>query len=369
MATDTVIQSDLPIPPGEYLEEVLEEYGMTKDELARRMQRPASKLSRIFSGVKAITPETALQLETVLGVPAHVWTSLEAQYRLALARREQSEQAELLKEEVALVKRFCYAELAQLGAVPESVGPLEKVQAMRRFFGVSRLTLVEGVRDYQPAFRIGAARANAPSPHAIAAWLRFGELKARSIRCAPFNSDALYRSLGTISELTRKNPSTYHSVLQKTLAAAGVALVLCEHFPGTRAHGATFRMHKGKAVLMITPRGAYADIFFFSLFHEIGHLLLHRGDEMIIEANDPGKTNMRREEEADRFAADALIDAESYRLFTEAGSFMRAEIEDFARKIGVHPGVVVGRLQHDELLAHNQHNTLRLRMKLSVSEG
>lgn len=85
MTIKNEIYSDLPIPPGEYLEEVIAELGMSKDELAKRMNRPAAKLSAIFGGEKAITPETALQLERVVGVPAYIWTGLEAEYQLTLS--------------------------------------------------------------------------------------------------------------------------------------------------------------------------------------------------------------------------------------------------------------------------------------------
>ena len=77
MKTESVAHSDLAIPPGEYLEEVIGELGMTKDELATRMARPASKLSQIFKGEKAITADTALQLEKVGGVPAQIRQGLE----------------------------------------------------------------------------------------------------------------------------------------------------------------------------------------------------------------------------------------------------------------------------------------------------
>src|SRR5690606_38631493 len=83
------IHSDLPIPPGEFLEEVLEDLGMSKDELAKRMNRPAAKLSAIFRGDKALTPDTALQLEKVTNVPAHIWNGLESEYRLTLARLQE----------------------------------------------------------------------------------------------------------------------------------------------------------------------------------------------------------------------------------------------------------------------------------------
>lgn len=99
MMTDIEIHSDLPIPPGEYLEEVLEYLGMTKDELAWQIDLPATKLSPIFRGLKAIIPDTALQLEKVIRVPAHIWTALEAEYRLAWVRQqEQNEQMRSKKD-------------------------------------------------------------------------------------------------------------------------------------------------------------------------------------------------------------------------------------------------------------------------------
>jgi len=88
MGIDTALHSNLAIPPGEYLEEVLDELGISKAELARRMNRPPGKLSAIFRGKKAITPQTAIQLEQVLGVGAHIWLGLETEYRLTLAREQ-----------------------------------------------------------------------------------------------------------------------------------------------------------------------------------------------------------------------------------------------------------------------------------------
>ena len=87
MKTNQVHYSDLPVPPGEYLLEVLREQGLTQAKLARRMGRPVQPINEIVHGKKAITGETALQIEQALGVPAHIWMSLEVEYRLTLARR------------------------------------------------------------------------------------------------------------------------------------------------------------------------------------------------------------------------------------------------------------------------------------------
>ena len=81
--------SDLPIPPGEILEEELAARGMTQRELAARLGRPAQVVNEIVKAKKAITPETAIGLEKVLGIDAHFWVNLEANYRLTLARKQQ----------------------------------------------------------------------------------------------------------------------------------------------------------------------------------------------------------------------------------------------------------------------------------------
>ena len=92
MAIEKRFYSDLPIPPGEYLAEVIAVKGISQAELARRLGRPFQAVNEIIKGEKAITPATALQLERALDVPAHIWTGLESRYRLIKARLEEKKQ-------------------------------------------------------------------------------------------------------------------------------------------------------------------------------------------------------------------------------------------------------------------------------------
>ena len=85
------VWSDLPIPPGEVLAEELNARGMTQKELATRLGRPAQAINEIIKAKKAITPETAIGLEQVLGIDAQFWTHIEADYRLTLARNRDRE--------------------------------------------------------------------------------------------------------------------------------------------------------------------------------------------------------------------------------------------------------------------------------------
>ncbi|MCK5328575.1 MAG: HigA family addiction module antidote protein [Candidatus Latescibacteria bacterium] len=354
-------QSDLAIPPGEYLEEVISELGMTKTELAKRMNRPAPKLSAMFTGAKAIQPDTALQLEKVVGVPAHIWTGLEAEYRLTLARQETERQTQRLREERGLVTKFCYARLANLGFVAKKTRPTEKVLELQLYFGVTSLRNILELKRYQTAFRTGARGKKKRSPEAVAAWLRIGELQAQKASCAPFKKDAFEHALPTLRRMTRQPPEAFETNLHKILAEVGVALVLCPHLPKTYAHGATFWLGPNKAVLMLTLRGAWADIFWFSLFHEIGHLLLHDRHAVFLEDDDANAPFQTKEEEADAFAAETLIPSDEYRKFVEAGVFYPADIQRFAKRLEIDPGIVVGRMQHEEHLKKSWHNNLRTR--------
>ena len=167
METGDLAHADGTAPPGEYLEEVIRKLGLSKNELARRMNRPAAKLSAIFKGTKAITPVTALQLEKVVGVDARVWTGLEADYRLALARAREVEDWDRLVEEGLRVGRFPYAGLAELGWVEPKSRLGERVMELQRFFGVTSLRNLSAIRLYACGMRrVGSGEGRA-SPEAV----------------------------------------------------------------------------------------------------------------------------------------------------------------------------------------------------------
>lgn len=357
MMTEARVHSNLPVPPGEYLEEVLEELGMTKEELARRMERPAAKLSAIFKGEKAITPDAALRLEKVLGVPAHIWAGLETEYRLTLAREEEACREGMLGDEAKLLTKYPYKDLVKAGEIENHTRPSDKMRALQNYLGVMSLGRVSELQRYQVAFRVARSSKGERSPEAVTAWLRMGERRAQRVHCAPFDEKRLRGIFMDLRAMTLKPPEEFQEILQQKLAACGVALVICPHFAKTKAHGAIFWMGREKAVLMTTIRGKWADIFWFSLFHEVGHILLHRRQGVILE--DDGEN--LQEKEANSFASDILIPTEKYKTFIQSGSFYQNDIELFARDVGIDPGIVVGRLQHDNRLPPQWENKLRSR--------
>lgn len=349
MAIESTAMSDLPIPPGEYLAEVISELGMNQAELAQRMGRPVQAISEIMSGGKAIVPETALQLERVTNVPAHIWTGLESQYRLLLARHQDEKHIE---SQVALVADFPYKELSKLGWVGETRKKIERVRELCRFFGVDSLQQVRAVVDYAPAFRVGAGKA---SGNALAAWLRMAALQAMRIETAPLDRKKLQSAIPELRKLTLVEPGVFQPKLRELLAGLGVALVVQPHLPKTYVHGATFWLTPDKAVIVMTIRGKWADVFWFSFFHELAHVLKHGKRETFLEDGKPTRERVELENEADAFAGETLIPEEPFSAFIAAGDFSKAAISQFARGIEINPGVVTGRLQHDRLLPVNVH--------------
>jgi HTH-type transcriptional regulator/antitoxin HigA len=353
MMTEATLQSDLAIPPGEYIAEVLEEYGMSQAELARRMGRPPQAVNQIIQGEKAITPETALQLEKVLGLPAAFWLGLESQYQLTKARQTEGADSML---EVGLVDEFPYREMVKLEWVAPARKPADKVRELRGYLGVSSLRSLPNVHAFGLAFR----KKGKASAYAVAAWLRHAELEAMKVPTAPFSLGRLRAVLPEIRALTVLEPEDFLPRLYELLASCGVALVIQPHLAKTYAHGAVFWVGD-KAVLVLTIRGKWADIFWFTLFHEIGHLVLH-GKKAILEEDSSDDPKFKRlEEEANAFSRDILIDPDEYERFVRQNSFTIVDVGAFARKIRVHAGIVVGRLQHDRHLPPTHLNGLRQR--------
>ena len=356
MMTDLAIHSDLAVPPGEFLLEVAGDLGISQADLARRMGRPPQAINEIIKGEKMITSETALQLEQVLAVPAHIWTGLEAEYQLVKARHQDTE---TLEQEVRVLNRFPYRDMARFKWVEKTRDKLKQVQELRRFFGVASLYNLEGVKAYSPAFR--QAVKSKSSPEALAAWLRRGESEARHINTQPYNEQRLKTELANMRIFSSQAPKDFLPRLHTVLAQCGVGFVLQKHLPKTYVNGATFWLASDKAVLIMSLRGSWADIFWFSLFHEIGHIVLHDRRHTFLEDTADDPQWKKQEHEADAFARDTLIPPAQYERFVARRELTTATIRAFADNLDIAPGIVVGRLQHDKALAPHQQHGLRVR--------
>ncbi len=343
-------------PPGETLLETLETIGMSQAELAERTGRPLKTINEIINGKTAITPETALQLERVLGIPARFWSNRERHYREFLARAKEEEQ---LQPQVGWLDQVPLKEMVELGWIQKFDEIVEQLREVLQFFGVvSPEQWCELWWNPRAAFRQSAAFQ--ADPGAVAAWLRKGEIEAQQVESAPYDAARFREALGQIRALTVEPPEIFQGQVIDLCAAAGVATVFVPELPRIRASGATRWLTPIKALLQVCLRYKTDDQLWFTLFHEAGHILLHGKRDVFIE--EEGDKN-EKEQEADRFAADWLISPGEWQRIAGRQRYSKQEISAFAAEVGVAPGIVVGRLQHEGYLPHSHCNGLKRQLQ------
>jgi HTH-type transcriptional regulator / antitoxin HigA len=362
MNTTTLFQPDYAIHPGETLAETLAEVGMSQAELAQRMGRPLQMISEIVQGKKAITAETALQLERATGVPANFWNSAQRNYEAAAARLAEDRD---LAPDSAWLERFPLRALISLGHIPASGSPAEQMRALLNFFGVAGKKEWESIWT-APTVAFRKSTAFEANPMAVAAWLRLGERLAQQVRTEPYDQDRFIHALHEIRKLTRAEPQVFAPKATALCRASGIAFILVPELPATRVHGATRWLAPQKALLQLSLRGKTDDFLWFAFFHEAAHILRHGKRGVFIEAPDgtADQETQRKEQEADTFASDFLIPKSAFAEFRQRRPFTAENVKRFAAELEIAPGIVVGRLQHEKLLPYTHLNALKRHFRL-----
>jgi HTH-type transcriptional regulator/antitoxin HigA len=355
-------QPDYAVLPGETLRETLEELEMTQADLARRTELSTKHINQIVQGAASITPETAVALDRVTGVPARFWNALEANYQ---ARRARLADAVETQADSAWVSRFPIRELIRRAMIGPSTDLRPIREQLFAFFGVASRDAWERVWLSQDAsFR--RSPAFEADEYATACWLRLGELAAGEIETKPFDRGRFRDALVQIRQLIVEEPSVYSPRMVELCADAGVAVVFVREVAGTRASGAARWLTPNSALIQLSLRHQWEDHFWFSFFHEAGHVL--RGGKRTGFIDEPQQANTDPdEEEANRFATTTLIPP-VYESELRALEGLDA-IQAFAGRIGLPPAIVVGRLHHEGLLPYAHGNRLRRRLHIVDSEN
>lgn len=360
-ATKNEYLPDVVSPPGDTLLETIENIGMTQTELANRTGRPLKTINEIIKGKAAITPETSLQLERVLGIPARFWNNRERYYREYLAQQEEKER---LIEQIDWMSEVPVNAMIKLGWIEKQPTPVEQAQQVLNFFGVATPTTYLKLCVGDVAYR----RSPAMEGHraAVAAWLRQGELEARDIECQPYDERKFRSQLPHLRTLTRTtSPEVFIPELQRTCAECGVIVVFVPEIPGkqgTSLCGAARWLTTTKALIQLSLRYKEDGHLWFTFFHEVGHILLHNRSAFFVDDKIGDGAN-QQESEADGFARDLLIPPTDLNRFKAAGVFTDTAIKRFSEELGIAPGIVVGRLQHDKAIAWNVGNSLKVRYR------
>ncbi|NOS76488.1 MAG: helix-turn-helix domain-containing protein [Nitrospira sp.] len=345
-------EPDYAVPPGRTLQETIDTLGMDQRDLATRTGLSTKHINQIIQGIAPITQETALLLEIVTGVPARLWNNLEMNYREQLSRIE--EQKRLIKD-LAWLSEIPTAELVKRKKLIRHSDQSLYLKSVLGFFGVANVDAWKRVW-MSPSFAFRKSKAFNSKPAAMATWLRLGEVEAHGISCQPFDKAKFRSTLEAIRSLTTERAEVFEPQMKKLCAEAGVAVVLVPEIKGAPASGAAQWLTPEKAMIQLSLRHKTNDHFWFSFFHEAGHILNDGKKEKFIDVNHGEGES---EEKADRFASNILIPLKY------AGELPKLKspqtLKQFAQSIGIAPGIVVGRLQHDKIIGYNQLNSLKIR--------
>lgn len=348
-------------PPGEALAEVIEERGMTQTDLALRLGMAQKTVNEIIQGKAPLTQYTALALERVLGVPASVWNRYEADYREQLARQRDHKRLTQAKEWLG---EFPLKEMIRCGYLRQRSSVEEQAEELLRFLHVaspvewnSHRTVVQGYYRHSTT--------QDSDPNALGAWIQRGENLARQTSCNPFDKAKFTQVLADLRAFTSESQETFLPRLTEACRACGVAVALVPALPKAKVCGFTRWISSDKALLQLSDRYKRADIFWFTFYHEAGHILKHGKKEIFIEFDL--HTLNEKETQADQFAADLLIPPTQFAQIASDKPFGRDKIIRWSRKIGVAPHIIVGRLRRENLLEHSHLSDLLPKIDLTAA--
>jgi Plasmid maintenance system antidote protein len=328
---------DYAVAPGVTLSEVLQSLAMTQKECALRCDLTEQTMVRIIKGEQPITYETADRLEMVTGVPASFWNTLELQYQNQVRKIKQNQAYE---QDIRWLDDIPTKELMEQGVLAPCDSKAEMVGETLRFYGVAS---VEAWNDVWMDPTVAARRSNCfeTSVGAASTWIRLGELQAKEITCTPYDAERFKRALHEIRNLTLDEPVSFVPKMRELCASCGVALALVPTIKKVPWSGASKWLSPTKAMILISLRGKAEDLFWFSFFHEAGHILFGEKKRLYIAEE---RSRDKQELEADAFAANLLI-PESYNQAI-AKITTSSEVLALAEKLAISPGIVAGRYRH-----------------------
>jgi len=361
MAEAAAFQPNWFSPPGDTIADILAERGLSLAHFARRMGTSILGAEKLTVGDAHIDEAVAARLEHVLGPSAAFWVNRERQYRLDVARLRSSS-GEMIDRE--WLQQLPVGDMIKFGWIKASRKPAERMDACLRFFAIP--DIASWHKRYRGELSVAAFRTSptfASNPGAVAAWLRWAELRSEEIACGGWDAGKFRVKLSEIRTLTRrKEPGHFLPDLTRICAECGVALVIARAPAGCAASGATRFLARDKAMIVLSFRYRSDDQFWFTFFHEAGHLLLHGKDALFLE--DESDVSSSEEAEANEFAGSILIPAKSLPALMDLRPHFR-DIIRFAGRLGVSPGIVVGQLQHLRRIRPDQLNSLKRRYRWS----
>ena len=328
--------------PGNTINDILKQKNISFENFANIINKDINYIRKLILGDVLITPELAKKLEDNLGATSNFWLKRESQYRESINRLTSHEEEKWLKE-------LPVREMKKLGWISDIKYSANNFFA---FFDVSDIWAWKSkYRDLVKSTSFRSSYTFDSNFLSVCTWLRKGEIESNKIECKKFDPILFKQQLFEIKKLIkRKHPKDFINELKVLCAECGVAVSLVPTPKGCTASGATRAMDNDRIMLLLSFRYLSDDHFWFTFFHEAGHILLHDKGNLFIEEDGHDGLDSVEEKEANNFSSNMLI-PNNEREKLKNIPLTKVGIVKFAVTNGISPGIVVGQLSMVKVLA------------------
>ena len=347
-------QNKIAFHPGYYIKEIIDESGLTQQDFAHRLDTTPKNLSLLIRGEQSLSIDIAIKLSKMLGTSVNYWLNLQNEYDTLIAEFKSEKEAEEERQIYSYLNYSYFKDYYGLPDLPKKIN--EQIKEVRKFLGISSLTLLKK-RDITVNFRRAEENINDSQLIKSNVMVQIAINKALKIQAPKFDKSKFEKAVNYALTLT-ENHEEFYSLIYSAFLEAGVIFIILPNIQGSKTNGAVKKVRESM-MLMVNDRRLNSDTFWFTLFHEIGHII--NGDYSNISFE---KETGKFEEAANAYARDSLIPAEKYQEFLANGIYTKKSIQLFAKEIRRDPGIVLGRLQNDGIIGYNDSALNSLRHKI-----
>ncbi len=345
--------------PGYYIKEIVDESGLTQEDFAKRLDTTPKNLSIIIRGEQSLSREMAMKLSRMLGMSVEYWLNIQKKYDAMIVEFESDKELVIEREVFDYIMYPYFRDNFNLPDLPRKVN--EQIKAVREFLNVATLKVLKD-RDLAVSFRGYSSEPSISNIINSNTMVQIAINKTINTEAEKFNKKKFEEAVKYALTLTTSH-GEFFPLIKKKFLEAGVVFVILPNLKSSGINGATKKVGD-KIMLMVNDRRTYSDTFWFTLFHEIGHIM--NGDYGLTFSNE----KEGNEDNADLYAQNMLIPQNKYEAFLERRDYSESAIRRFAKLINRDPGIVLGRLQNDKIVLYtNEILSKALRRKYKVVTG
>jgi len=330
--------------PGEILLDELNERQLTQAEFSEIIGRPARTVNEIIKGKRGITPETAGVIAAGLGTSPDMWLSMQAEYDLFTLNKKTKDKPQDIQDRSVLYSLFPIADLLRRNYIKKKVNVNDLQKEILSGLGLASINEFKSFTGAH--FR--ASEGDIVHNY-LKTWVVLAKKLATSKSAGTYNQDKLIEFAKTIRSFS-SDVSGIKKVIEQ-LNKLGVRVIFLPHFSKTRVDGAACWLDDKSPLIIMSLRYERIDNFYFTLLHEIGHIVLHSSSDsspcFIDDIHSPSKDD--KEKAANKFAVinlglEGVVP--SLKFIDITPQILNKKSEE----LGIHPSLLIGHLQYENLL-------------------